>query len=339
MQLLIAGGSGFLGRALTSAQLAAGHRVQILTRRPSRPAATTQAAGPLATTTRRPVEFVSWTPDGGLGPWATSCAGADAVINLAGESISTARWTPARKAQLAESRMLATRSLVRFTTVDVNTRSRGHRQAPHAGVETASSETGQRPATFVSASAIGFYGNRGDETLTEDVQAGTDFLATLAASWEDEALRAKSDTTRVVLLRTGIVLDPNEGALAKMLVPFRLFAGGPFSSGRQYMSWIHRDDWVSLVRWALDTPDVRGPLNLTAPHPVPNAEFAHALGRALHRPALFPVPSFALTLALGEMAGPLLLFSQRVVPERALKGGFRFAFEMIDAALGELLAS
>jgi len=315
MHTVIAGGSGFLGRALAAALLAAGHRVQILTRRPSRPAATTQPAGPLATTTHRPVEFVSWTPDGGLGPWATSCAGADAVINLAGESIGTARWTPARKAQLVESRMRATRSLVRCIR-----------------------EADQRPTTFVSASAIGFYGNRGDETLTEDAGAGTDFLANLAASWEEEALLARSDTTRVVLLRTGIVLDPNEGALQKMLLPFTFFAGGPFSSGRQYMSWIHRDDWVSLVRWALDTPDVRGPLNLTAPHPVTNAEFAHSLGRTLRRPAVMPAPAFALKLALGEMAGPLLLFSQRVVPERALKGGFRFAFETIDAALGDLLA-
>jgi hypothetical protein len=339
MHLLIAGGSGFLGRALTSALLAAGHRVQVLTRRPSHPAAKPQDGGPIAKVPHGRIEFVTWTPDGSLGPWATSCAGADAVVNLAGESIGTARWTPARKAQLVESRMLATRSLVRFTTADVNTRSRGHRQATHAGFEAASSETGQRPATFVSASAIGFYGNRGDETLTEDAQAGTDFLATLAASWEDEALRAQSNTTRVVLLRTGIVLDPNEGALAKMLVPFRLFAGGPFSSGRQYMSWIHRDDWVSLVRRALDTPDVRGPLNLTAPHPVTNAEFAHALGRALRRPAVVPAPAFALKLALGEMAGPLLLFSQRVIPARALAGGFRFAFETIDAALEDLLVS
>jgi hypothetical protein len=316
MRIIIAGGSGFLGRTLSSALLAAGHRVQILTRRPSLPAAKPQDGGPIATMPDGRIEFVNWTPDGTLGPWATSCAGADAIINLAGESIGTARWTPARKAQLVESRLLATRSLVRFIT-----------------------ESSLPPATFVSASAIGFYGDRGTETLTEDAQAGTDFLANLAASWEEEALLARGDTTRVVLLRTGIVLDPNDGALAKMLVPFRLFAGGPFSSGRQYMSWIHRDDWVSLARWALDTPDVRGPLNLTAPHPVTNAEFAHTLGRALRRPAVMPAPAFALKLALGEMAEPLLLFSQRVIPARALKGGFRFAFETIDAALEELLVS
>jgi len=339
MHLVIAGGSGFLGQALSAALLEAGHRVQVLTRREARPDATTRAAVPPVTTPDRRVESVTWTPDGTLWPWAAACAGADVVINLAGESIGTARWTAARKAQLVESRMLATRSLVRFTTADDNARSRGHRQDAHAGVETASTEADQRPTTFISASAIGFYGNRGDETLTEDARAGSGFLAGLAASWEGEALHARSDTTRVVLLRTGIVLDPDEGALQKMLLPFKLFAGGPFGSGRQYMSWIHRDDWVSLVLWALDTPDVHGPMNLTAPHPVTNAEFARVLGRALHRPALFPVPSFVLKLALGEMAEPLLLFSQRVVPERPLKGGFRFAFETIDAALGDLLVS
>jgi hypothetical protein len=140
-----------------------------------------------------------------------------------------------------------------------------------------------------------------------------------------------------VLLRTGIVLDPGEGALAKMVPPFRLFAGGPFGSGRQYMSWIHRDDWVSLAKWAIETPAVRGPLNLTAPNPVTNADFARALGRALHRPAFIPAPGLALKMILGEMAGPLLLDSQRVVPARALAGGFRFAHPNLDAALASLL--
>jgi hypothetical protein len=253
-------------------------------------------------------------PDGTAGPWAPSCAGADVVVNLAGESIAAGRWTSARKAQLRGSRLLATRSLACFVA-----------------------EAEQPPATFISASAIGFYGNRGDETLTEDANAGNGFLAGLAVAWEHDALSVQGDRTRVVLLRTGIVLDPREGALVKMITPFQLFAGGPFGSGRQYVSWIHRDDWVSLVRWAIDTPDVRGPLNLTAPHPVTNAEFALSLGRALHRPARLPVPSFVLTLILGEMAGPLLLHSQRVMPARALSGGFRFAFETIDEALGDLL--
>jgi len=176
------------------------------------------------------------------------------------------------------------------------------------------------------------------DTLAEDEGPGHDFLAQLAVHWEAEALAAQSGRTRVVLLRTGIVLDPREGALAKMLLPFRLFAGGPFGPGRQFMSWIHRDDWVSLVRWAADSPRVHGPLNLTAPAPVTNADFARALGRALHRPGFIPVPGLALKLALGEMAGPLLLFSQRVVPARALEGGFRFAHTTLDEALASLLA-
>jgi hypothetical protein len=307
MRTVIAGGSGFLGKTLTDSLLAAGHRVQVLTRQPGHPAA------PGAD---RQFERMTWTPDGTAGPWAPACAGADVVVNLAGESIAAGRWTSARKAQLRGSRLLATRSLARFVA-----------------------EAEQPPATFISASAIGFYGDRGGDTLAEDAGPGQDFLAKLAAAWEHDALAAQGDRTRVVLLRTGIVLDPREGALSKMLTPFQLFAGGPFGSGRQYMSWIHRDDWVSLVRWAIDSPDVRGPVNVTAPHPVTNAEFALALGRALHRPALLPVPSFVLKLILGEMADPLLLFSQRVIPARARAGGFRFAFETIDAALGDLLAS
>jgi hypothetical protein len=190
---------------------------------------------------------------------------------------------------------------------------------------------------FVSASAIGIYGDRGSDTLTESARPGRGFLAELGAPWEQEALAVQGEKTRVVLLRTGIVLDPGEGALAKMLLPFRLFAGGPFGSGRQFMSWIHRDDWVSLARWAAETPGVRGPLNLTAPNPVTNADFARSLGRALGRPAILPAPGFALTLALGEMAGPLLLYSQRVVPARALEGGFRFAHPDLDEALADLL--
>jgi hypothetical protein len=305
MRIVIAGGSGFLGRSLTDALMAAGHRVQVLTRRPGHNAALRQD---------RTFERITWIPDGTAGPWSAACSGADVVVNLAGESIGTGRWTRARKAQLRGSRLLATRSLARFVA-----------------------ESEQPPATFISASAIGFYGDRGDDALAEDAGPGEDFLAKLAVAWEHDAMAAQSDRTRVVLLRSGIVLDPREGALARMLTPFQLFAGGPFGSGRQYMSWIHRDDWVSLVRWAMETTDLRGPLNLTAPNPVTNRDFAEALGRALHRPAVVPVPGIALKLLLGEMAGPLLLFSQRVVPAKALERGFRFAYLTLDQALADLL--
>ena len=306
MRLVIAGGSGFLGRALASALANSGHRVQILARRLPEPPPAGEAA---------PFQFVAWTPDGTAnGLWTSPCSGADVVVNLAGESIAAGRWTAARKARLRSSRVLATRSLARFIA-----------------------ESDQPPAAFVSASAIGYYGDRGGVALTEHAGPGRDFLAELAAEWEQEALAAKSERTRVVLLRTGIVLDPHEGALAKMLTPFRLYAGGPFGSGRQFMSWIHRDDWVSLARWAVETPSVGGALNLTAPTPVTNADFARALGRALNRPAFIPAPGFTLKLVLGEMAGPLLLYSQRVVPAKALDAGFRFAHPDLDEALTDLL--
>jgi uncharacterized protein (TIGR01777 family) len=305
MRIIIAGGSGFLGRALADALAAADHRVQILTRQPA-PA----GGGPA-----RAHEHITWTPDGTAnGPWASACSGADLIVNLAGESIAAGRWTSVRKARLRDSRVLPTRSLAQLCA-----------RAP------------KPPAAFISASAIGYYGDRGSETLTEDAGPGRGFLAGLGVEWEREALAAEKSGARVVLLRTGIVLDPREGALAKMVPPFRLFAGGPFGSGRQYMSWIHRDDWVSLAKWAIEAPAVRGPLNLTAPSPVTNVDFARALGRALHRPAFIPAPGLALKMILGEMAGPLLLESQRVVPAKALDGGFRFAHADLDEALANLL--
>jgi len=308
MRLIIAGGSGFLGRALADSLAAAGHRVQILSRRLPAPPESGSA---------QPFEYIAWTPDGmANGLWTSACSGADVIVNLAGESIAAGRWTAARKARLRNSRVLATRSLARFIA-----------------------EAGQPPAALVSASAVGFYGDRGNDTLTEDAGPGRDFLAELSDEWEREALAAQTDRTRVVVLRTGIVLDPHEGALAKMLTPFRLFAGGPFGSGRQFMSWIHRNDWVSLAQWAIETPGVRGALNLTAPNPVTNAGFARALGRALNRPAFIPAPGFALKMLLGEMAGPLLLYSQRVVPARALAAGFRFAHPELDEALADLLTT
>jgi hypothetical protein len=307
MRLVIAGGSGFLGRTLAESLAASGHLVQILSRRPP--------ASPEPGAARPPFDYVTWTPDGTAnGSWTSPCSGADVIVNLAGASIGEGRWTPARKAELRGSRIHATRSLVRFIA-----------------------EAEQPPAALVSSSAVGFYGDRGAETLAEHARPGEGFLAELAAAWEDEALAAESERTRVVLLRTGIVLDPQEGALPKMLAPFRLYAGGPFGSGRQFMSWIHRDDWVSLARWAVETAAVRGPVNVTAPNPVTNADFARALGRVLQRPAVIPTPGFALELLLGEMAGPLLLYSQRVVPARALAGGFQFAHPDLDEALADLL--
>ena len=305
MHIVVAGGSGFLGRTLTRRLLDDGHCVQVLTRQTIRPGTDDPAW---------PVQRVTWTPDGDTGPWASACRGADVVVNLAGESIGDRRWSLLRKAQLIESRLKPTRSLVTFIR-----------------------NADPKPALLVSSSAIGFYGDRGRDELTESADRGRDFLAELCDQWEHEASTARSAATRVAIVRTGIVLDTTEGALSRMLPPFRLGAGGAFGSGRQYMSWIHRDDWVSLVRWIIGTPGLDGPFNATAPYPVTNAEFARTLGRALHRPAVLSTPGFALRLLLGEMAQALLLSGQHVSPHRAIDLGFRFAFERLDAALADLL--
>ena len=293
MTIVVAGGTGFLGGALVTRLRAAGHRVQVLSRRP--------ATGALV-----------WSPDGSVGPWATALADADVVINLAGESIASGRWTTARKARIRDSRIRATRSLV--TAIEA---------AP------------RRPAVFVSASATGYYGPRGDEPVTERTPAGDDFLAAVCRDWETEALRA-APATRVVLLRTGIALARDGGALPQMALPFRLFGGGPVGSGRQFYPWIHRDDWVNMTIWAIATAAVSGPLNVTAPTPVPNREFARTLGRVLRRPAFVPAPGFALRLALGEMADALLLTGQRVIPAQAQALGFRFEHPELEAALREI---
>jgi uncharacterized protein len=255
----------------------------------------------------------AWSPDGTAGPWADALDGAGAVVNLAGESIAGGRWTAARKTAIRESRMRATRSLVN-----------------------AIARAARAPATFISASAVGYYGPHGDEPLTEEAPPGSDFLATVCRDWEAEALRAPAGT-RVVLLRTGLVLGNGGGALPQIALPFRLFAGGPVGSGRQYWSWIHRDDWVELVRWALQTTSVSGPINLTAPNPVPNREFASTMGRVMHRPAFVPAPGFAMKIVLGEMADALLLTGQRVLPAKPRANGFAFRFGSLEPALRDLL--
>jgi hypothetical protein len=311
MRIVIAGGTGFLGRTLAGRLHAEGHAVSVLSRRgsdapppPRAPAAQPPAPAPLA-----------WAPDGTAGAWAEALDGCDAVVNLAGESIATHRWTVAQKARIRDSRLLATRSLV-------------------AAIKAAA----RPPKVLISGSAQGYYGSRGDEVLTEDAAPGDDFLAGVCVAWEREALEARPFVARVVLVRAGLVLDGREGALPQMLRPFRLFAGGPVGSGRQFMSWIHREDWVGLVRWALQTDAADGPLNATAPNPLRNADIARIIGRALGLPSVMPAPALAVRLALGEMADALLLSSQRVVPARATALGFAFRFPDFDAALRDVLA-
>jgi uncharacterized protein len=231
-------------------------------------------------------------------------------VNLAGEPIAARRWSPAQKERIIESRVRATQSLARAIRAS---------PAP--------------PSVLVSGSAIGYYGPCGDEIITERAPAGRDFLAQTGVQWEAAALEGASPKTRLVCIRTGLVIAKDGGALKRMLPPYRLGLGGPVGTGRQYWSWIHRQDWIDLVRWALETPAASGPVNATAPHPVTSADFARALGRALHRPAILPVPAFVLRTILGEMAGPLLLSGQRVVPARAEELGFRFRYPTLDHAL------
>ena len=295
MTIVVAGGTGFLGSALVAALRADGHRVRVLTRRP------------------RHADDVAWAPNPDaerVEPWTTAIDGATAVINLAGESIAGARWSTTRKARIRDSRLRATGALV-FAMRHVQ----------------------QRPPIFISASAVGVYGNRDDEVLTEDSSPGGDFLADVCRDWERLAMEVAT-LSRVVRLRTGIVLGRDGGALKPMAIPFQLCVGGPIGSGRQYMSWIHIDDWVAMVRWILATDATSGAINLTAPAPVTNAEFARTLARTLHRPSFMRTPSFAMRLVLGrEMADALILGGQRVVPARAEAMGYAFKYATLESAL------
>jgi uncharacterized protein (TIGR01777 family) len=292
MRIVVTGGTGVLGRALVE-RLQAEHEVIVLTRRP------------------RTAGEVQWSPGSSDRKWIQTVHTAQAVVNLAGESIAGRRWTAARKKKIYDSRITATQAI-----------SEAIASAPH-------------PLVLVNASAIGFYGDRGDEPITEQSTAGDDFLARLCTAWEAEALKV-ADRTRVVLLRSGMVLAKDGGALPQLALPFRLFVGGPVGSGQQYLSWIHLDDWVELARWAVVSDTVAGPLNLTAPEPVTNGAFARTLGRALRRPAIMPAPAFALRVLLGEMADAMVLGGQRVLPAKAQSLGFRFGYPRLDAALSAI---
>lgn len=304
MRIVIAGGTGFLGSPLAEVYAEEGHDVRVLTRSLP-PGDSRHEPG----TGKPGVTHVGWRPDGRSGPWGTVIDGADAVVNLSGASIAAKRWTPQRKAELRDSRIVPTRSLA-----------------------AAIREAATPPRVFISGSGVNYYGTGGDDPRTEDSPPGGDFLAHLCVDWEAEAQRAARDGMRIVPLRTGVALERTGGALPQMMLPFRFFAGGRVASGRQYLSWIHRIDWIELVRWIVDTPAADGPFNATAPHPVTNREFARALGRALRRPALLPAPGFGLKLLFGELADALLVGGQRVIPAKAKKLGFHFRYPEIDIA-------
>lgn len=297
MDVFVTGATGLIGRALCEALVRRGDAVTALSRSPD--AARRLPAGVRAVTGDPTV----------AGPWQDALARADACVNLAGEPLD-ARWNAERKRRFHASRVDATRNVATVL---------------RAG----------GPAVLVSASAVGFYGDRGDEVLDEDSAPGDDFLAGLCRDWEAAAAPAAA-RARVVLLRTGLVLAREGGALPRMARPFRLFAGGPLGDGSAFQPWIHRDDVVGLALLALRDERAAGPLNATGPAPVRNRELARAIGRALSRPSLFPAPAAAIRLAIGEMAD-VVLASQRVLPRRALALGYRFAFAEVGAAVQQLL--
>lgn len=303
MKIVIAGGTGFLGAPLAEMYAEDGNAVFVLTRSLADGEARHDPGTGVPGITR-----LGWKADGSAGPWASAIEEADAVINLAGESLAGARWNPRIKARLRDSRVLATRSLA----------------AAIAAAKTP-------PSAFISNSGVGYYGRTGNQPLSERDPPGSDFLARLCVDWEDEAMKAARSGTRVVVLRTGVVLERSGGALREMMKPFRFFVGGPLGSGHQYLSWIHRLDWIEIARWIAVTPSVAGPVNATAPHPVTNREFARALGRAMRRPSLLPVPGFALKLVVGEFAESLLT-GQRVIPARAEKEGYHFRYPDLQRA-------
>ncbi|OFV87535.1 MAG: TIGR01777 family protein [Acidobacteria bacterium RBG_16_70_10] len=257
----------------------------------------------------------AWRWDPGAGHVdAGAVNGKDAVVHLAGETIAAGRWSAARKARIRDSRVRGTRVVAQ-----------------------AVARADPRPKALLCASAMGFYGDRGDERLTEASAPGRGFLCEVSREWEEACAPARDQGVRVVNLRFGIVLSPAGGALAKMLLPFRLGAGGVVGSGKQWWSWVALDDAVGAIQHALVTAGLSGPLNVAAPNPVTNAEFTRTLGRVLARPTLFPVPVFAARLAFGEMADALLLASARVVPERLQQTGYVFRHPELEGALRHLL--
>ncbi len=302
MKIVLSGATGFIGRALVRRLLEDGHQVVVLSRRVDAFKEMSSAA----------LKVEAW--DGQTkGAWASIIEGVDAVVNLAGESIAGARWTAARKKALRDSRLNSTRAVV-------------------AAIGMAA----QKPVLFVNASAVGFYGNVPNGEVTENSLKGSGFLPNLCAEWEDEAKKAEAFGVRVVLLRLGIVLEKEGGALPKFLTPFHFFAGGPLGSGRQYFPWVHRGDVVGAILFVLQNPSLSGAFNVTSPGILTMKDFCSALGRSIGRPSWAPVPSFVLKALLGEMS-EMLLTGQKALSARLQQAGYRFRYPEAETALRNIL--
>lgn len=302
MRVLIAGGTGAIGSALAAELVKEKHEVIVLSRDPY------ANEGLLA----KDVKIEKWdgkTPQG----WGKLVEDTDAIVNLAGENISGGRWTPKRKTAIVDSRWYAGRALT-----------------------LAIKDASHKPEVLVQSSAIGYYGPTGEQEVTEDTPHGKGFVSQVAIRWEDSTKQVEALGVRRAIIRSGVALSLNGGALPRMLLPFKFFAGGPVGSGKQWFSWIHIADLVTGIRFLIDHPETSGVYNLTSPNPLPNKQFAQAIGKAMHKPAMLPAPEFALKLAFGEMAS-VLLDSQRVLPKRLEEAGMKFRFPDALAALQDIL--
>ena len=296
MRILITGASGLIGTALRKSLEQKGHELLLAGRHnPEKP------------------NQIKWTVEEGFAE-PERLEGVDAVIHLAGESISALRWTEEKKRAIRDSRVLGTRSIV-----------------------DAMSRMNQKPKIFIAGSATGIYGDRDGEEMNESSVPGDTFLSEVCKAWEAESLRAEGLGIRTVLLRTGIVLSKDGGALAAMLTPFKLGVGGVVGSGRQYMSWVSLDDEIGAINFVLENENIRGPVNVVSPNPATNQEFTKTLGEVVHRPTFLPLPAFAVDLIFGEMGDELLLNSTRVIPEKLLDAGYQFNDINLKKALGKAL--
>ncbi len=324
MRVTLTGATGLVGPALLASLRAEGAQVTVLSRDPKRAEAKLRHTAPAQRPGQPPpppLEAMAWDPLAEPAP-VEALAGREGIVHLAGEPIAQ-RWSEQAKRAIVESRVRGTRNLIEGL------------RALDSAAEGA--PLGPRPRVLVSGSAIGYYGHHGDEPLDEEAPAGRDFLARVCVDWEEQARTAAELGMRVVTLRTGVVLDPAGGALAKMLPPFRLGVGGPVAGGRQFISWIHRDDLVGLIVTAVHGEQWRGPVNATAPTPASNGEFSKALGRVLRRPAFLPVPGLALRVLYGEMA-EIVTSGARVLPAKPLMLGYRFRHAELEEALRSALA-
>ncbi|NBX68801.1 MAG: TIGR01777 family protein [Proteobacteria bacterium] len=301
MKILVTGGTGFVGRPLVKKLAEANHQIVLLTRNPEAAKKSISA----------PMEVYGWEPETSTPP-KEAYNGIDAIVHLAGESIAAGRWTAKQKKKILDSRVLSTRNLLKGAV-----------------------EAGAKPKVIVSASAIGIYGDRGNQSLSETSAQGIGFLADVCRAWERETQYPGLESVRKVNLRIGIVLEKGGGALQKLLPLFKIGGGGPVGNGKQWMSWIHLSDLVEMIMYSLTHDTVSGATNAVAPNPSTNAEFSRALGKALHRPAFMPAPPFALKLAMGEMS-ELVLASQKVEAKKIESAGFVFKFPKIQEALDDI---